>query len=39
MPEECISMAKAMYDDATTVVKCKDGLSKSFDVKVGVHEG
>ena len=39
MPEECISMVKAMYEDATTVVKCKDGLSESFAVKVGVHQG
>ena len=39
VPEECISMVKAMYEDATTVVKCKDGLSESFEVKVGVHQG
>ena len=39
MPEECISMVKAMYEDATTAVKCKDGLSESFKVKVGVHQG
>ena len=39
VPEECISMVKAMYEDATTVVKCKDGLSESFQVKVGMHQG
>ena len=39
VPEEFISMVKAMYEDATTVVKCEDGLSESFEVKVGVHQG
>ena len=38
-PAEFISMVKAMYEDAATVVKCKDGLSESFEVKVGVHQG
>ena len=39
MPDECISMVKTMYEDATTVVKCKDRLPESFEVKVGVHQG
>ena len=39
VPEECISMVKAMYEDATTLFKCKDGLSESFEMKVGVHQG
>ena len=39
VPEECISMVKAIYEDATTVVKCKDGISESFEVNVGVHQG
>ena len=39
VPEECISMVKVMYEDANTVVKCKDGLSESFEVKVGRHQG
>ena len=28
VPKVCISMVKAMYEDATTVVKCKDALSE-----------
>ena len=32
-------MVKTMYEDASTVVKCKDGLLESLEVKVGVHEG
>ena len=32
-------MVKAMCEDATTGVKCKDGLSESFEVKVGVQQG
>ena len=39
VPEECISMAKVMYEDATTIAKCKGGLPESFEVKVGVHQG
>ena len=39
VPEECISMVKAMYEDATTVFKCKDVSSESFEVKVGMHQG
>ena len=39
VPEGCISMVKATYEDATTVVKCKDGLSESFEVKLGVNQG
>ena len=39
VPEVCISMVKAVYEDATAVVKCKDCLSESFEVKVGVHQG
>ena len=39
VPEEWISMAKAMHEDASTEVNCKDGLSESFEVKMGVHQG
>ena len=39
VPEECISMVKAIYEGATTVVKCNGGLSESFEMKVGLHRG
>ena len=30
---------QAMYDGATTAVRLRDGKSKEFGVKVGVHQG
>jgi len=34
-----VKVIQSMYEGATTAVKLKDGESKSFDVKVGVHQG
>jgi hypothetical protein len=37
--EGLVKVIQAMYEDATTVVKLKEGESKRFEVKVGVHQG
>jgi hypothetical protein len=37
--EWLINVIKAMYEGATTAVKLRDGESKEFEVKVGVHQG
>jgi hypothetical protein len=34
-----VNVIKAMYEGATTAVKYKSGVSKEFEVKVGVHQG
>jgi len=37
--EWMVRVIMSMYEGATTAVKSKDGESKEFDVKVGVHQG
>jgi hypothetical protein len=37
--EWIVNVIKAMYEGATTAVKCNNGESKEFEVKVGVHQG
>jgi hypothetical protein len=37
--EWLVSAVMAMYDEAWTVVRTKDGDSGSFEVKVGLHQG
>ena len=38
MDEWIISVIRSMYEDATTLVKLSGGVSKRFNVKVGVHQ-
>ena len=37
--EWIVKAIQAMYDGATTAVRLRDGESKEFGVKVGVHQG
>jgi hypothetical protein len=37
--EGLVRVIQSMYEGATTAVKLKDSESKSFEVKVGVHQG
>src|SRR5271163_1549548 len=37
--EWLINNTKAMYEGETTTVKLRDGESKEFEVKIGVHQG
>ena len=37
--EWIVKAIQAMYDGATTAVRLRDGQSKEFGVKVGVHQG
>ncbi len=39
MDEWIVSVIKSMYEDATTAVKVNGRVSKSFLVRVGVHQG
>src|SRR5580693_3308634 len=36
--ESIVCVIKSMYDDSTTAVKLKNGVSERFEVKVGVHQ-
>ena len=37
--ESIVRVIKSMYDDSTTAVKLKNGVSERVEVKVGVHQG
>src|SRR5260221_5452632 len=37
--EWIVNIIKVMYEGSTTAIKLKDGESKEFEVKVGVHQG
>ena len=37
--EWIVNIIKVMYVGSTTAIKLKDGESKDFEVKVGVHQG
>lgn len=39
VPEKYVKLIKDMYHEATTKIKCPAGISNSFPVKVGVHQG
>ena len=39
LDEWIVSVVRAMYEDATTVVRVNGRDSKAFNVKVGVHQG
>ena len=39
MEESIVCVIKSMYDDSTTAVKLKNGVSGRIEVKVGVHQG
>ena len=34
-----VRIVKDMYEDVTTKIKARAGLSDSFEVKLGVHQG
>ena len=37
--EAYVKIIKDMYEGANTKIKTRTGLSESFEVKVGVHQG
>ncbi len=39
IPENYVRIIQDMYKDCRTQVRCAGGLSDSFEVKVGVHQG
>ena len=37
--EKYVRIVHDMYDDSTTAVMCAVGVTKGFEVKVGLHQG
>ena len=38
LAEKYVSIVQDMYDDSTTAVRCAVGVTKGFEVKVGLHQ-
>ena len=39
VPEKLIQVVKATYEGACTTVRTCEGVSKEFDIKIGLHQG
>jgi hypothetical protein len=39
VPEKYVRVVQDMYDECVTAVRCAVGVTKSFQVKVGLHQG